>query len=252
VNEKGRKNEEKNEISEVLRELKRVEAPANFEFGIKAKIAHGKPAEKSSVSRFVRYAVPAALVLVVGAILVLNSLYLAGERSVAGVPEVAEPKTAPTVNTVRELPSNTEKTAPEQQLVASAYTPSANPQRFTKPVPNVVQRRSSDTLRGGSYDASQRLQEPIYPKVKALPKGEIDVKEAFESMGIDAVFNEKTWKITSVKPGSAAARAGVKTGDEAETIDGQTLTGTATFKGPFSAKTLSVISDGKPVNISFN
>jgi hypothetical protein len=256
VNKKGRKNEEGNEIGEALRSLKHVEAPANFEFGVKAKIAHCKPSEKSSVSRFVRYAVPAALVLVVGAVLVLNNLYLAGERSAAGVPEVTEPKTAPVVNTAQQLPSNIEKTAPEQQLVASADAPAANPQRFAKSAPNVVQRKVSNELRGGSYDASQRLLEPIYPKVKTTPKplqtGEIDVQSAFSSLGIEAIFNGKTWKVGSVKPSSVAERAGIKTGDETEAIDGQKITETLTFKAPFAAKTLSVIRDGKPVNISIH
>ena len=256
MNEKGRKNEERNEIGEALRSLKRVEAPANFEFGVKAKIANGKPSEKSSVSRFVRYAVPTALVLVVGAVLVLNNLYLAGERSVADVPEVNEPKTSVPAQKVAEPPANVDKTDPEQQMIASADTPAANPQRFTKPVANVVQRKASNELRGGSYDASQRLQEPIYPKIKTTPKalqtGEIGVQNAFGSLGIEAVFNGKTWKVASVKPNSAAERAGIKTGDEAETIDGQKLTETVTFKAPFSAKTFTVIRDGKSVNISFH
>lgn len=246
MNKEIKKNEERDEIGEKLRGLKRVEAPANFDFGLKAKIANGKPAVKHSVSRFVRYAVPAALVLVVGAFLVLNSLYFVGERSVADIPPVTETKTAPPQRAVESQP----------QSMGMEPTVAVDPKLPVNVKPKPAEnkpRKASNEPQGGSYVAAQRLQEPIYPSgLNSNGQNEIGVKDALGVFGIDAVFDGKKWTVNAVKEKSIAERNGVKSGDLLGAIDGRAISETDKFKTPFSAKNLTVIRDGKPVNISFH
>jgi len=254
---RGIKNSENDDVGVMLRELKRVEAPANFDFGLKAKLAHGKrlSAANAGISRFVRYAAPAALVLVVGTVLVLNSLYLAGERSVAGVPEVTETKTA-APQTITENPAKSEPSVSEPTVTAAVNMPVSGGQPSGKAVPKSslpVLRKTSRGTSGGSYDAAQRLQEPIYPKPsnanRSAEVNELSIKDIFGSLGIDASFNGTNWKVNSVSKKSIAEQVGIKVGDEPSAIDGQALSGTTVFKKPFTASTVTLIRDGKILRI---
>jgi hypothetical protein len=233
----------------MLRSLKSVAAPANFEFGVKAKIAQGAPKlqQTGGLSRLVRYALPFAFVLIIGAVLVLNSLYFVGERSVADIPAVTEQKielpAQPIENKELTSTSNSGEVAATQPPVA----PPA-PKPFVKAKTITVQQKRADTPSGGSYDAAQRIQEPIYPKSSnTLQKSEIAAKDALGSLGIDATFDGTHWKVTSVKEKSVAEHVGIKAGDQPEAVDDQRLSGTTSFKKPL--KTITVMRDGKPIKI---
>ncbi|HTK37916.1 MAG TPA: hypothetical protein VL325_05440 [Pyrinomonadaceae bacterium] len=247
------KNEERDELGEMLRGLKRIEAPANFDFGLRSKIANGKPAARNTgISRLIRHAVPAALVLVIGVVLVLNSLYFVGERDVADIPPVTEAKTvAPP-----QAKPQSKTVLPPEQTIAAVDPDAAGPQPLVKTRPKAggnKPRKASNETPGGSYDAARRLQEPIYPK-GLNPNGgnEIGVKDVFGFLGIDAAFDGKNWIVKAIKEKSIADRIGIKPGDQPESIDGRPISETSKFKTPFSAKNLTVIRDGMPVNILFH
>jgi len=195
VNNEVIKNEERDEIGEMLRGLKRVEAPANFDFGLKAKIANSRPAAKNGgVSRFALYAVPAVLVLMVGAVLVLNSLYFAGERNVADIAPVTETKST-------EQPQTPPEERPGQTIaVVDSDAAGARPTIKTRPKTTENKpRKVSNDPPGGSYDAARRLQEPIYPIGLNPNNGsEIGVKDLFGFLGIDAAFDGKKWTDTQI------------------------------------------------------
>lgn len=250
------KNEERDEIVEMLRGLKRVKAPANFDFGLKSKIANGKPAaDNGGISRFVRYAVPAALVLVIGAVLVLNSLYFVGERDVADLPPVTEAKTAAPQTTAGTQPE-VDAVEPPSQAIAAVNPDAAGLKRVVKTKFKTAEnkpRKASVETPGGSYDAARRLQEPIYPKgLNPNGESEIGVSEVFGFIGVDAAFDGKDWMVKAVKEKGIGDRVGIKPGDKAESIDGRAISEMSKFKTPFSAKSLTVIRDGKPVNISLH
>jgi len=248
VNNEVIKNEERDEIGEMLRGLKRVEAPANFDFGLKAKIANSRPAAKNGgVSRFALYAVPAVLVLMVGAVLVLNSLYFAGERNVADIAPVTETKST-------EQPQTPPEERPGQTIaVVDSDAAGARPTIKTRPKTTENKpRKVSNDPPGGSYDAARRLQEPIYP-IGLNPNngGEIGVKDVFGFLGIDAAFDGKKWTVNAVKEKSIGDRIGVKPGDQPDAIDGRAISEMSKFKTPFSAKTLTITRDGKQITVSF-
>ena len=96
-------NGDERKVAEMLGSLKRVEAPANFEFGVRARIAAGAPQTRSSLIPFVKLAAPIALVLLVGAfVLFYGSLHsaqdstgpLVAEGPVAEIPQPIEPNLA--------------------------------------------------------------------------------------------------------------------------------------------------------------
>jgi len=62
-------------VAQLLAGLKRVEAPANFEFRLKARLANATPPARSFgfVPTFVKFAAPVALVAAVSSVLFLNS-----------------------------------------------------------------------------------------------------------------------------------------------------------------------------------
>src|SRR6266700_1296597 len=104
-------------VSKLLGGLKRVEAPGDFDFGVKARIAKGKPRDGSTswVLLTVRYTVSLVLLVFVGAYFAFNAFY--GTRKVE-VPIVAE---VPAINNapLSEPASNKEAVLPPNQLAVS-------------------------------------------------------------------------------------------------------------------------------------
>jgi hypothetical protein len=58
--------EENREVTELLAALPRVEAPANFDFGVKARIAAGGSKGRSALFPFLKVTVPVAILLLIG------------------------------------------------------------------------------------------------------------------------------------------------------------------------------------------
>src|SRR3982751_2593621 len=90
-------------VARLLAGLKRVEAPANFEFRLKARLANAtRPARGFGfVPSFVKYAAPVALVAAVSSVLFLNSsnspesnVSTAGVLPQINVSEIADPPVA--------------------------------------------------------------------------------------------------------------------------------------------------------------
>ena len=65
-------------IKNLLGALKRVQAPDNFEFGVKARIAKGAPKESASPFAFLKIAVPAAALASLAAFLYVSG-FMSGE-----------------------------------------------------------------------------------------------------------------------------------------------------------------------------
>ncbi|MEO7673391.1 MAG: hypothetical protein ABIU09_04855 [Pyrinomonadaceae bacterium] len=74
-------------VSRLLSNLKRVDAPKDFDFHLKARIANASPADYQTVRLFpvLKYAFPLALFLLIGGAFILNSSF-----SGWNVPAVAE------------------------------------------------------------------------------------------------------------------------------------------------------------------
>jgi hypothetical protein len=249
-------------VAEMLNSLKRVEAPANFEFGVRARIAAGAPQTRSSLIPFVKLAAPLSLVLVVGAFV----LFYGSLPSSTDTPRVVEndvvEKPVQTEPTVASPATSTER-QPIQRVSGPNATESASsiePQTNSRSLDTQVARRnklntSNRDRRGGSIDLPMRggsvdsgLKQSNTISINGMGK-DIPVKEVLNMMGITADFVNNGWKVRGTSDGSVAHKSGFQAGDVIELIDGLAVSDKTAFKGGFSGKTFSVRRDGKPIEI---
>src|SRR5258706_1687753 len=105
-------------VSKLLGALKRIETPNDFDFRVKARIADGKPVERSAswLPASIRYTLPLVLLLLVGGYFAFNALYSAKKID---APAVAETRTI--IDTpLSEPASNKYVVLPSNQLVAGS------------------------------------------------------------------------------------------------------------------------------------
>lgn len=249
-------------VATLLGSLARVEAPSNFEFGVRARIANGAPAEPSGMFRFVKIAAPLGLLLTVGAgVLFYGSL---PGTDVASVPEVntvvnqdrpvqrdvpPSQEIATETETPRVSGPNAGETVasvrPEEQQQRIAARPGVS--RNSDSANSALRRPSSDTAtQGGSHDITQGIPKIITPKGIG---GDIPVQDVLNRLGIKAEFVNNGWNVRSASEGSLAHKSGFQAGDVIESIDGLAVSDKTSFKGVFSGKVFGVRRDGKPIEI---
>ena len=92
-------------VSKLLGSLKRVEAPGDFDFHVKARIAKGRPADRNAalMPAWVRYAVPLVLLMFAGGYFGFRALYspVANVQPTTPMAEVQQSSTMP----VSEMPA---------------------------------------------------------------------------------------------------------------------------------------------------
>ncbi|MEP7148216.1 MAG: PDZ domain-containing protein [Acidobacteriota bacterium] len=252
------------DLAKMLRALPRVDAPENFIFRVKARIAEGS-APQARLGAFLKLAMPLALVLVVAGFAVFYGTL------------PTQPKTDISDGSVRtDLPiaaPQRELSAPQPEVdfepeISKSANPQLGPVSVKTEVPGPVSRtdgfRRANRAQGGpisSVDSALRsantISPPGFESTSVTPSlnantggAETAVREVFEMLGINAEFLESGWKVLSSSANSAADRAGVQAGDVIEAVDGQVLERTTTFKGGFGGKTLRVRRDGKQVNLN--
>jgi len=221
-------------VSQLLAGLTRVEAPKDFDFRVKARIASGRPTESlaSWLPAWVRIAVPAG-VLVAGSYFGFNAFYPAQPdqqttASLGGMnpaPIVAE-KPA-------DVPTNS---APVQEERAEIIRPDTSAKTDTVPPVRSLPKppSSNNEPSGGSVDRAVRIANTIVPNTAAPRRAITSANDRLSQMGISAVNSGSAVTVGSVKPGSVAERSGVKTGDVIEAV---------------GAKGLRIRRDGKPMQI---
>ncbi len=257
-------------ISRLLSSLPRVEAPGDFGFRVKARIADGKPVQERPMwmPLAVKAAMPLVLILFVGGYFAFTTFYtepgsadIAAVESVqpaavtevpaeraADIPAEIEPANPPVV-LARDIPE-TRPAASAPVRTASARTPARTPTR-----------RSVDTADsnrgGGSFDAAATQPRKLSPNEDVANAAETAAKgqpagEVLTRIGINARFSENGWKAESVSPNTAASKAGVKAGDIIHSVDGQTMTDLRSVAKPATGKKIQVLRDGKIVDIVIN
>ena len=236
-------------VSRLLSAMKRVEAPNDFDFRVRARIAAGRPAERLAfgMPMAIRYAIPLVLVVLIGAYFGLNAFY---PDKYADVPAVAEAplSVAPPIG------------APSNNAVVSPVNP-ATDERAVVRKPDVAVNsigdtpvkkiRKADRPGGASYVESGRQERKLYPRgfdpnarptnTKAMERTvQIPTKDVLNLFGVNGTFGKSGWKVESVTTDTLAARSGVKAGDVIEAINDQPLKEKMSFKGKFNGKTLRV------------
>ena len=251
-------------VSRLLSNLKRVDAPKDFDFHLKARIANASPGSYRPVRLFpvLKYALPLALFLLIGAAFVLTNSYTG-----ANVPSVAVLPSAPALLPVsNSRPVENERTvAPiiNDVRVATGTQPVGNPlpkdyEKVARLVP--ANRRGS---RGGSYVIGiGNAAVPIRPRgfnnansnnytltpIELVQAPPLQFRQMLMSLGIDASdAGEKTWKVMKLTKDGIAERSGLRVDDVMEAIDDKPID--SLYDGSFSVKSISVRRDGKVVKI---
>jgi len=245
-------------VAQLLAGLKRVEAPANFEFRLKARLANAAPPVRGFglVPSFVKYAAPVALVAAVSSVLFLNS---------SNAPEstVSTAGVAPQIS-VSEVVKPAASFAPTTAVEPEATVPviAANPNRHSAKVrqalaPAVREPKEQDRSEvKGVKEARIIASRGIDPNTQVLPvapqpesKSLLPASDVLRWLGVDSVY-EGGWKVRAIKTNSPADQAGVKAGDILESIDDKQLGKDAMFKSGNIGKVIKVKRDGKSVELT--
>ena len=259
-------------VVELLSALPRVEAPGNFEFGVKARIAAGEVHPGKNPFGFVKVVAPLALVLVVA----LFGLFY---RTMPSEDVASAPRTE-TISPQQSGPIAQNDTTPKQSDPIPADTPEPEPmvasgsgsqaatstgklnRRSATPRSGLIETPglAPPVIQPGSIDRAVEAANVIDPPGINSNLGRnsnsnsagasIPVREVLEMLGVKAEFAGGGWAVRSTADNSIAARAGVKVKDVIEAINDQTLTEDTKLKGSFEGKSLRVRRDGKSMTIS--
>ena len=235
------------QISALLGSLKRVQAPGNFDLGVRGRIAAGRPVEKRAfrISVLAGYAIPLALTLLIGGYFGFNSYYSPGDINVPAIAETSPSIIAPQLPPVNAIAA-TSQNSPHVAETAAKKSDSAV-HIFERSIKKGPASRDKN-VGGGSLDQASRIGPRIIQRVTDHT-AQVPVKDALSLMGIRGVYVESGWRVESAGPNSVAERSGIKSGDVIEAINDQAMTEKTSFKGKFSGKSVRVRRDGKSVDI---
>lgn len=248
-------NSSEERVGKLLGTLPRVEAPGDFDFRVKARIAQGRPSSSGSwLPASLKVAVPLVLLLVVGFVgfSVLNS---SGEANVPVVAEVTENRVEPLAQPFTD--GQPDVVAIETSDPVDVQPPGDNRliERTNSSVRAGSAPKPKDEDGGGSFDAALSESRPILPQ-GFEPGGtitpntmQVPVRQVLSGLGITARF-ASGWQVSSVSPGSIAARAGVKAGDVIEAVNGRTLAEASTFETGFIGSSLRVRRGGQTITLN--
>ena len=254
-----------NDVAALLSALPRVEAPGNFEFGVRAKIAAGESAgSRWSLLTLLKVTAPLALLLVVTAI-----VFLYGTTAPIDVETVAVgPHSAEAPAPVRVTPD----VAPNAPV---AVQPTGESQReVAAPVRKEGPLRAADTtrrqnkkepsedvsLKPGSRDIALGSANTISPPgFKSLDRNsgtnanaasitDVPIRDVLGILGLTVEFGGGASRVRSVAGNSLAAHAGMKSGDVIETIDGRGVNADTKLKGD-GAKSFVIRRDRKRLTL---
>jgi hypothetical protein len=265
------RNEEQNfeeKISGLLGALKRIEAPRDFDFKVRARIAKGRPAAArvSWLPASVKVAVPLGLMLSVGGYFGFNALYSIDNSigPAVAVAPVTEPQLMPFVPVTDDPIALPASPTAEVAQVATVEVSQARP--VSKPVTPSVRKistvRRTPEAEGGSVDSAAPVTKSIFP-VGVTPNANIAVpaspgesapvriagKDVLDRIGVSAVRAAGGWLVQFVNAAGSAGKAGVQAGDLIEAVNGSTLSDKAVIETRFSAKGLRIRRDGRIVFI---
>ncbi len=245
-------------VAAMLGTLKRVDAPADFDFRVRARIAQGRPAEKrvSWFPAFARVAAPALMLAAVGGYFGYNALYSTGTVNVPVVADAGPVAPAPVVvatsNEIAPAPAATTEVA-VRPPVNTEETVAGTPKKDTTTV-----AKKPETPEGGSVDMALRETNTLSTRPgnvvntgnssPVIPTSTLSVREVFSAMGIRASFSGTGWRVSSVS--GRAAAAGLKTGDIIETVNGRSVGANIVFDEKFLGSILRVKRDGASIQIS--
>lgn len=266
--ESERLSADEQKIAQMLGGLRRVEAPGDFEFRVKARIAKGAPSESGPAPLFgkFKYFAPLALAMIVAGFIGFSDLMsprVNNETTLANAPRAASPSandqsenfvsTAPAVVPGPAAAASVPARQDREEIASAGHNRKSNRR------PSAI----SENTGGGSKTSTGRsVKVLINPRgmdptplntsqkpseVEGTPK--TSVRELLSLLGVDAEPAANGWMVKSSKSNGAAERSGVKAGDVIEAIDDRQIDANSVFTGNFGVKSLKVLREGKSLVI---
>jgi len=250
-------------LREMCCSLKKIDAPNDFDFKLKARIANTNPRDFQPRFGFaVRYAMPAlALIFVLG----LLFAYSGGFWSSNDGKTIAESSIGTTNPASPQNSAVSSFTAPEQKTDENSAVLPANQESPKTPekaqvaetilrTPKKDPRENKKDFNGGSKDFGFTRDIPKQPSFNSnsvLPNPQMDekfvpmsVRDVLIINGIDADLENGKWTVKSVRANSLAESSGIKENDIIEAIDSQSLSAETVFNKTVNGKILTVTRNG--------
>lgn len=263
---------EDKKLCTMLGNLKRVSAPKNFDFHLKAKIANSKAEDFRTKSFFpiLRYVLPLGLVLLLSTFIVLNSMNSADNLAALPLTETSAPilptgeKTENKISGQQELaiakPLINQNLNAENSILAAA-SPKIN--SGNKKAISTQTKESDDNAIYSRDFGGDRLETLKNTKIIAprninpignssIPQNSpransISVRAVLTQIGVDAQFINSNWKVKSIAVNSLANRAGLRIGDIIESADDVRLSSENLSTQKLSIKSLQILRDNQKI-----
>lgn len=216
-------NFENDEIAGVLNALKRVDAPVDFDFRVRSRIAAGRAAVRPTWLPALGKAT--AMMILVAA--VAGYFGFLSYRS----PAVEQ------ASVISILPRNDEALVPRDEIRNDRAVIPPSEEHTSEPVavrppdavalrgPEIAGKRPitrtvSSTRGGGSRVDASKITNVITAPDRTQP---LSAKDVLSGLGIDANNSGSSWTIGEVTKNSRAERSGLKTGDVIESVKNKTV-----------------------------
>ncbi len=268
---------EQTRVWQIIDGLKRIDAPNDFDFRVRAKIANAKPADVQP--RFLpvlRYVLPLFLIVSVLGLLIFNtSLYFGGDSAppVANAvpPPTSEREIAPLNSFANNqiAAANAPRETPAANIANASVEPIENSQgkqsvaaKFPPKPRTAAPKKKFDDNGGGSRVLSVKPPSPVkFPlglnpnqTVENLPNdndsNSIGGEEVLRFLGIEAVRESGNLKVKTIRENSSAARSDVKVGDVIVAIDGVKLSAEPLRVKRIEVKNLTVVRGAAQIEIA--
>jgi len=266
---------EQTRVWQMIDGLRQVDAPNDFDFRVKARIAQSKSADfQSGFFPALRYVLPLALVVLILGLAAFNTTYFSGGNSpqivetVQPMPNEKEisPIDSFSANQVAATDTNDETTVPKVANVSVEPAASNQEKQVATVEPPAKSRLNAPRKNSGDDGITSRdlsVKPPSSPKfplginpdqtVRNSPNADtpnlITDVQILNFIGIETVSESGGKKVKAVKPDSLADRSGVKIGDIIEAIDGKRIGGEPVRMGTFESRKLTVSRGAKKIEI---
>lgn len=269
-------------LRRMLGGLKKVKAPANFNFQLKARIADAErnPSPRPFLLPSLRFVLPLSVIVLLAGFIMFNLSFTTGNQTadvavntpqIQNETEIAAPETISTpVISTPVIEETTTANLPANKIEVKNYAPeiaALNNKTLANKANVTVVKNPSDAQNskskndlssnsGGSIDRALKPSEVItaensnlnssVKKPVEVKQNKLSLREILSEIGIEGDFAASGWKILSVKENSSAKRAGLKAGDLIEAIDDKKLSSDTDFTQNFSVKVFRILREGKP------
>lgn len=276
-------NDQQTRVWQMIETLPTVDAPKDFDFRLKARIANAKPENfQPRFSPAFRYALPSGLAVFVLAFVAFYNVSFTGntigpQMADNFTPPQIEKESAPINFPIEETgaasfpktaasgDSNTNfsnQTEPPTEVKSSRNGRQFVAVKSEKALPIVKRKDSAKTDFGASRDSASTSARVIVPKApnseKTLKTGSPNLEnenlqtaeQILSRLDMEIVSENGNRKVKSMKQNGVAERSGVKVGDVVEAIDGKKLADKTTRGKPNEAKKITVLRDAAKIEIS--